>query len=83
MVRPQALLTARIWDNQKLSIRTKANVYRFSGKRNRGRPKLRFQNVCKRDMKSLNIRTGELEFRVLYTKDCKKGKKNTLRNRRR
>ena len=29
------------------------------GKRNRGRPKLRFKEVCKRDLKSLNITTGE------------------------
>ena len=32
------------------------------GKRNRGRPKLRFKDVCKRDLKSLNITTDELEL---------------------
>ena len=31
------------------------------GKRNRGRPKLRLKDVCKRDLKSLNITTDELE----------------------
>ncbi|MCP4267312.1 MAG: hypothetical protein GY777_17355, partial [Candidatus Brocadiaceae bacterium] len=147
-----ARLTARVWDNQKLSIRTKANVYRSCvcstllygsetwtlssvqekkintfhlrclrrilgitwqqkitneevlrrtglttmyftlsqrrlrwlghilrmnaeripkfllygelvvGKRNRGRPKLRFKDVCKRDLKSLNIGTDDWEL---------------------
>ena len=32
------------------------------GKRNRCRPKLRFKDVCKRDLKILNIRTDELEL---------------------
>ena len=32
------------------------------GKRNRGRPKLRFNDVCKRDLKSLNMTTDELEL---------------------
>ena len=32
------------------------------GKRNRGRPKLRFKDVCKRDLKSLNITTDEWEL---------------------
>ena len=32
------------------------------GKRNRGRPRLRFKDVCKRDLKSLNIRTDEWEL---------------------
>ena len=32
------------------------------GKRNRGRPKLRFKDVFKRDLKSLNIRTDVLEL---------------------
>ena len=32
------------------------------GKRNRGRPKLRFKDVCKRDLKSLKIRSDELEL---------------------
>ena len=44
-----------------------------------------------RDLKGLNLRTDELELLanvapngdLLYTKDCKKGKKNTLGNRRR
>ena len=147
-----ARLTARVWDNQKLSIRTKANVYRscvcstllygsetwtlpsvqekkintfhlrclrrilgitwqqkitneevlrrtglttmyftlsqrrlrwlghilrmnteripkfllygelIVGKRNRGRPKLRFKDVCKRDLESLNIGTNDWEL---------------------
>ena len=32
------------------------------GKCNRGRPKLRFKDVCKRDLKSLDITTDELEL---------------------
>ena len=32
------------------------------GKRNRDRTKLRFKDVCKRDLKSLNIRSDELEL---------------------
>ena len=32
------------------------------GKRYRGRPKLRFKDVRKRDLKSLNIRTNEWEL---------------------
>ena len=32
------------------------------GKRDRGCPKLRFKDVCKRDLKSLNIRTNEWEL---------------------
>ena len=32
------------------------------GKPNRGRPKLRFKDVCKRDLKSLNITTDEWEL---------------------
>ena len=32
------------------------------GKRNRGRPKLRFKDVCKRDLKSLNITTDNCEL---------------------
>ena len=32
------------------------------GKRNRGHPKLRFNDVCKRDLKSLNLKTDELEL---------------------
>ena len=32
------------------------------GKRNRGRPKLRFKDVYKRDLKSLSIRTDALEL---------------------
>ena len=32
------------------------------GKRNRSRLKLRFKDVCKRDLKSLNIRTDEWEL---------------------
>ena len=32
------------------------------GKRNRGRPKFRFKDVCKRDLKSLNIKSDELEL---------------------
>ena len=32
------------------------------GKRNRCRPKLRFKDVCKHDLKSLNIRSDELEL---------------------
>ena len=32
------------------------------GKRNRGRPKLRFKDVCKRDLKSLNIGTNDWEL---------------------
>ena len=32
------------------------------GKRNRGRPKLRFKNICRRDLKSLNITTDEWEL---------------------
>ena len=37
----------------------------FVGKRNRGRPKLRFKDVCKRKLKSLNIRTDKWESLVL------------------
>ena len=36
------------------------------GKRNRGRQKLRFKNVCKRDLKSLNIRTDKWELLANY-----------------
>ena len=32
------------------------------GKHNRSRPKRRFKDVCKRDLKSLNIRSDELEL---------------------
>ena len=53
------------------------------GKRNRGRPKLRFKDVCKRDIKSLNIRADELEllandsakWRSTVHNDWKKGEK--------
>ena len=52
------------------------------GKRNRGRPKLRFKEVCKRDLKRWNIRTDKLELQMtapkgdlLYTKDWKKREK--------
>ena len=59
------------------------------GKRNRGRPKLRFKDVCKRDLKSLNITTDEWEWlandrakwRLFFKKDCWKENKNILRNR--
>ena len=34
----------------------------FSVNKYRGRPKLRFKDVCKRDLKSLNIRTDEWEL---------------------
>ena len=54
------------------------------GKRNRGRPKLRLKDVCKRDLKSLNITTDELELLAndrtngdyLYAKDCWKENMN-------
>ena len=36
--------------------------YSTKKKRNRGRPKLRFKDVCKHDLKSLNITTDELEL---------------------
>ena len=32
------------------------------GKRNRGRPKLRFKDVCKRDLKRFNIGTDDWEL---------------------
>ena len=32
------------------------------GKRNRGRPKLSFKDVCKHDLESLNITTGDWEL---------------------
>ena len=32
------------------------------GKRNRGRPKLRFKDVCERDLKNLNIGTDDWEL---------------------
>ena len=55
------------------------------GKRNRVRPKLRFKDVCKSDLKSLKIKTNELELlandRAKWRSTVHKG--NTLRNRRR
>ena len=40
------------------------------GKRNRGCPKLRFKDVCKRDLKSLNLRTDELELLANDRTNC-------------
>ena len=58
---------------------------------NRGRLKLRFENVCKCDIKSLNIRTDEWELlkndvvkrRSNVDKRLKEMKKNTKKNRNR
>ena len=60
------------------------------GKRNRGRPNLRFKDVCKRDLKRLNLSLDKwkllandcAKWRSTVHKRLKERKKNTLRNRR-
>ena len=62
----------------------------FSVNKYRGRPKLRFKDVCKRDLKSLNIRTDEWELfandraklRSAVRKRLMEREQHTLRNRR-